>query len=116
VFSVGYARDATGKFTMNFGPLNKDGGQRRLNVAVTRAREKVEVVASVRAADFRVSDEASAGARLLRDYIRYAESGGRMDTPQKHSDEDVEWPSPLEETIAQALDDLGFEAVPDVGV
>ena len=79
VFSVGYGHDAKGAFPMNFGPLNKDGGQRRLNVAVTRARERVEVVASVRARDFTLSESASAGARLLRDYVAYAESGGRWD-------------------------------------
>ena len=79
VFSVGYGRDADGRFTINFGPLNKDGGQRRLNVAVTRARERVELVASVRAHDFQLSDSASAGARMLRDYIAYAEAGGQLD-------------------------------------
>ena len=43
IMSVGFGRDVEGKFTMNFGPLNKDGGHRRLNVAVTRARELVDV-------------------------------------------------------------------------
>ena len=56
VFSVGYGRDAEGKFPMNFGPLNKDGGHRRLNVAVTRAREHVEVVCSVPPSDFTLED------------------------------------------------------------
>ncbi len=60
IFSIGYGRDRDGKFTMNFGPLNKDGGYRRLNVAVTRARELVEVVSSVQ------------GSRLLA--LRYGKS------------------------------------------
>src|SRR3954462_6131479 len=64
IFSVAYGPDANGRFLMNFGPLNKDGGQRRLNVAVTRAREKVELVASVRARDFNLSETASDGSRL----------------------------------------------------
>ena len=46
IFSVGYGPDEHGKFTMNFGPLNQDGGRRRLNVAITRARRRVEVVSS----------------------------------------------------------------------
>ena len=47
VFSVCYAPDANGRFSMNFGPLNRQGGERRLNVAVTRAREQVVVFSSV---------------------------------------------------------------------
>ena len=50
-FSVGYARDSTGKMSMNFGPLNKAGGERRLNVAVTRARFQVRLVSSITADD-----------------------------------------------------------------
>src|SRR5207248_6681983 len=79
VFSVGYGRDADGKFTMNFGPLNKDGGFRRLNVAITRARELVEVVSSVHASDFTLSETVGRGPRLLQEYIRYAEAGGERD-------------------------------------
>ncbi len=47
-FSVGYGYDQQGQMTMNFGPLNKPGGERRLNVAVTRAREKVVLITSIR--------------------------------------------------------------------
>jgi hypothetical protein len=50
-FSVGYGYDQNGQMAMNFGPLNKPGGERRLNVAVTRAREKVVIVTSIKAAD-----------------------------------------------------------------
>lgn len=46
ILSVGYGRDHQGKLTTSFGPINKDGGWRRLNVAVTRARQRMEVVAS----------------------------------------------------------------------
>ena len=80
IFSIGFGRDAEGKFPMTFGPLNKTGGHRRLNVAVTRAREKVEVVSSVRASDFRLSDRPSQGAKLLRDYIAYSEQAGTVRT------------------------------------
>ena len=56
IFSVGYGPDEHGKFTMNFGPLNREGGWRRLNVAITRARRRVEVVSSFRASDIREGD------------------------------------------------------------
>ena len=55
VFSVGYGRDAMGKLAMNFGPLNTMGGERRLNVAITRAREKVLLISSIRGADLDLS-------------------------------------------------------------
>ena len=118
VFSVGFARDAQGKFTMNFGPLNKDGGERRLNVAVTRARERIELVSSVRAHDFSLSDGAKPGARLLRDYVAYAEASGRPAGAEDDADDagEASWPTPLEAEIAEAIRELGFSAVPSVGV
>ena len=117
VFSVGYGRDADGKFTTNFGPLNKEGGQRRLNVAVTRARERVELVASVRSHDFQLSEGASAGARMLRDYIAYAEAGGQLERPDAPGDdEEPGWPTALEAQVAQAIAELGYDATPNVGV
>ena len=48
IFSIGYGPDANGRVSMNFGPLNNDGGERRLNVAITRAREEVLVHTSIR--------------------------------------------------------------------
>jgi hypothetical protein len=117
VFSVGYGRDSDGRFTMNFGPLNKEGGQRRLNVAVTRARQRIEVVSSVRAVDFNLGDGASAGATMLMDYLRYAETGGG----QSHVSDDVdhapdEWPTRLEAEVAKVITELGYEPVPRVGI
>ena len=119
VFSVGYGPDAEGRFLMNFGPLNKEGGERRLNVAVTRAREKVDLVSSVRARDFSLSDGASAGARLLREYVAYAEAGGAMSASAAASAdgrEIHEWASPFERDVGEVIQALGFDAVPDVGL
>jgi hypothetical protein len=115
VFSIGYGRDADGKFTMNFGPLNKEGGYRRLNVAVTRARDLVEVVSSVHAADFTLSDTAARGARLLREYIRYAEMQGAVLDGPLVDVATAEYGSPLESEIAEVVRDIGYEPVPQVG-
>ena len=114
VFSVGFGRDAGGKFTMNFGPLNKDGGFRRLNVAVTRARELVEVVASVRSADFSLSESSSRGARLLKDYIHYAETGGSSLAGGEETEEP--FASPLEAEIGRAIQGQGLEPEAQIGV
>ena len=109
IFSVGYGPDPDGRFTMNFGPLNKDGGYRRLNVAVTRGRELVELVSSVRAADFSLSEGAGRGPRLLQDYVRYAETAGAslVADPRTTSMDDR---SKLEEAIGDAVVEFGAEA------
>jgi hypothetical protein len=113
VFSVGYGRDVEGKFYMNFGPLNKEGGYRRLNVAVTRGRDLVEVISSVRAADFSLSETASRGAHLLQEYIRYAETGATLSVGVEPRAGEFE--SQLELAIAEAVEQLGYQAVPEVG-
>lgn len=73
--SVGYGKDASGRPSLNFGPLNRDGGEKRLNVAVTRAREKLVLVSSLRSADLAGRPSTAEGFRLLREYLEYAERG-----------------------------------------
>lgn len=71
LFSVGYGPQGDGSFSANFGPLNRKGGERRLNVAVTRARKKVELFASFQPEQ--LADKAKAvGLQRLLDYMRYA--------------------------------------------
>lgn len=76
LFSVCYAPDAHGDFAMNFGPLNRQGGERRLNVAVTRAREQVVVFSSVHAEQIDLSRTKAVGAAHLKDFLDYAARGG----------------------------------------
>jgi hypothetical protein len=75
LFSICYGRDATGAMYHNFGPLNLSGGERRLNVAVTRAREKIVLFTSIRAGDLDPAKCRSKGAQDLRDYLAFAELG-----------------------------------------
>lgn len=75
LFSICYGRDDTGKLYYSFGPLNLAGGERRLNVAVSRAREKVVLFTSVRASDLEVARCTSRGVQDLRDYLAFAEFG-----------------------------------------
>ncbi|HKB39488.1 MAG TPA: DEAD/DEAH box helicase [Gemmataceae bacterium] len=67
--SVGYGPDETGRVAMRFGPLNRQGGERRLNVAVTRARERMTVISSLRAQDIDLSRTKAEGVRLFRTYL-----------------------------------------------
>jgi len=113
ILSVGYARDQYGKFSMNFGPINKQGGERRLNVAVTRARRKLYIVSSVTSADFNLRAGLSAGALLLHKYLDYAERGYKVLETEVGND-DTE--SPLEDSIAGAVRMLGYEVDCQVGV
>ena len=73
ILSVGYGRDAGGKVHYYFGPVNNTGGERRLNVAVTRARKQMIVVSSMKASDLPPNLGAQ-GARILRSYLEYAEA------------------------------------------
>ncbi len=73
--SVGYGADATGRLTMNFGPLNAAHGWRRLNVLVTRARTRVEVFSTLRAADLRTTASSPAGSSRCRRTSRTPSAG-----------------------------------------
>lgn len=75
IFSIAYAKDAQGRLLLNFGPINREGGERRLNVAVTRAKFNVQLVSSMRYSDIDLSRTGSVGVRLLREYLDYAENG-----------------------------------------
>lgn len=75
LFSIAYGPDAQGRLLYNFGPLSRAGGERRLNVAVTRAKSNVQVVSSMRPSQIDLTRTTSTGARLLREYLAFAESG-----------------------------------------
>lgn len=77
VLTVGYGKDpTTGKMLYRFGPLLMDGGERRLNVAITRAKRRMTVVSSFSSTDLDPEKLNKPGAKLLGAYIAYAESGG----------------------------------------
>lgn len=72
IFSTGYAQDKNGKMFMQFGSLNQANGENRLNVAITRARERIYVVSSILPRHLKVEDAKNEGPRLLKDYLNYA--------------------------------------------
>ena len=75
ILSIGYGPDESGTIPMRFGPLNRTGGERRLNVAITRARLAMAVVSSMTAADVDLSRTGSEGAKLLKAFLDFAERG-----------------------------------------
>ena len=112
IFSIGYGPDENGKTTNNFGVLNKPKGWRRLNVAATRARQRVEVVASLRAGD--IGPSTNENVEYLRAYLDYAERGqpalaidlGSSNMPPE---------SPFEESVITTIRTWGYTVEPQVG-
>jgi len=72
IFSMGYAPDEKGKLSMQFGSLNTRGGENRLNVAVTRARERIFFVTSLWPSQLATDATANEGPKLLKAYLQYA--------------------------------------------
>ncbi len=72
IFTIAYAPDIKGKLQMKFGSLNLDGGENRLNVAVTRAKEKIFVVSSILPHQLTVEGSKNEGPKMLRKYLEYA--------------------------------------------
>ncbi len=77
ILSIGYGKNAEGRLLYRFGPLNQEGGERRLNVAVTRAKRRMTLVSSFAFADMDPDRSSARGVELLRLYLQYAESQGR---------------------------------------
>ena len=114
IFSVGYGPDENGKFTLNLGPLNKKGGVRRLNVAITRARRRVEVVTSVLPTHFG-TEPTTEGIRHLRNYLDFGQRGSAvlaLDLEESKGDAE----SPFEEEVLRVIRGWGYDARPQVGL
>ena len=109
--SIGYGRDANGHLTMNFGPLNQDGGERRLNVLITRARRRCEVFTNLKGDDIDLSRTSARGVAALKRYLKYAETD-ELNIPRPT---DREADSPFEEEVAEALRALGFQVDHQIG-
>ncbi|MBJ7612482.1 MAG: DUF4011 domain-containing protein [Candidatus Dormibacteraeota bacterium] len=112
ILSIGYGKDAGGKLPYRFGPLLVEGGHRRLNVAVTRARQRITVVSSFSHLDMEPGRSGRRGVELLRSYLEYAASGGSSfaaaETP-------VAPPGELEKQMRQSLAGAGLDVVPRYG-
>ncbi|MGD9617665.1 MAG: DUF4011 domain-containing protein [Alphaproteobacteria bacterium] len=115
LFSVGYGPDAAGRVSQNFGPLNKEGGTRRLNVAITRARSELLVFATLRPDQIDLSRTKADGVRDFKHFLEYAERGaGALARTAAPLDRDPD--SPFEEAVQKALQERGWIVHPQVGV
>ncbi len=114
LFSVGYGRDKQGKVTMTFGPLNRDGGERRLNVAVSRARYQMKIFSSLRYDDIDLYRSDSKGVKYLKSFLEYAERGKialrDVEYGQKGRSKDA-----FVEAVASTLRERGYEVNTNIG-
>jgi very-short-patch-repair endonuclease len=104
----------SGTVSMNFGPLNRDGGERRLNVAVTRARHELRVFSSLRGDQMDLSRTKAAGVRDLKHFLEFAERGPRA-LAEAHQGSQGDFDSPFETAVAQALGRKGWQVHTQIG-
>lgn len=126
IFSIGYARNNFGKVNSLFGSLSNEGGENRLNVAITRAKQKIFVVTSIEPEELKVDGAKFAGPKLLRSYLTYvrAVSEGNNDEIQAILNSFSEGVTtiakprsvlPIEEQIATKLQKLGYKTEVNLG-
>lgn len=113
LMSVGFSKDPLkNRLPLNFGPLNRQGGQRRLNVAVTRARSAVVVFASFDPEDMQLTKNSAQGLQDLRDYLLLARDGVKADTSTRGDRQEIL----LRDLLAKALRERGWQVQNDYGL
>lgn len=127
MFSIGYAKNESGRLIRNFGWLNQKGGENRLNVAITRAKKKVIIVTSFYPHELHVENTQNNGPKLLKKYLEYAfaisdgnkEKAKQILTSFISADsitEDFHYENDLENQVFKALSDRGFFVERQVGI
>ena len=113
LFSIGYGPDKNGNVSMNFGPLNREGGWRRLNVAISRARKSMIVYSTLKPEHINLSRTRAEGVAGLKGFLEFAMRGKntlatKADSVGKHQDMFVP-------AIAKAIEDMGYEVKCNIG-
>lgn len=113
ILTVGYAKNDLGKLSYNWGPVQQSGGHRRVNVAISRAKQQMIVVTSFGAAEIDPNASQAEGFQLMRRFIEYAATGG-----ESFGDEGTQHVpcNPFEADIQQRLEEAGLSVIPQWGV
>jgi len=109
--SIGYGRTQSGNMSKSFGPLNREGGQRRLNVLISRARMAMKVFSNFTAKDLQTDETSPFGVRSLKNFLHYAETRELVTRHETGKEPD----SPFEEEVISAIQGLGYQVQPQVG-
>ncbi|WP_428820329.1 DUF3320 domain-containing protein [Microbulbifer sp. MCCC 1A16149] len=115
LFSITYGPDESGHVTMNFGPLNRNGGERRLNVAMTRARVEMIVFSTMPPERIDLARTQARAVADLKHFLEYAERGASALGAAVHGSLG-DFESPFEVAVARALQDKGWIVHPQIGV
>lgn len=113
-FSITYGPNQAGVVSMNFGPMNRDGGERRLNVAITRARHELRVFSSLKAEKIDLSRTKALGVRDLKHFLEFAERGQRA-LAEVTTTSLGGFESPFEQAVAQALEKRHWKVHTQIG-
>ncbi len=130
LFSIGYAKNEEGRIYNRFGMLNQKGGENRLNVAVTRAKEEIIVVSSSEPDELNVSSTVGMGPKLLKSYLKYVKAVANAQPEQINAvvqdinenvnthvqQKELHFESPFEEQVYNQLRNLGYEVTTQVGM
>ena len=113
LFSIGYGPDSNGKISMNFGPLNKIGGERRLNVAVSRAQKEMIVYSTMTGSQINLNNTKSKGVEGLKHFLDYAEKQILFEAARiNNTTEQLS----IQRQIANTLRSKGFEVKTEIGL
>lgn len=112
LFSIGYGQDKQGKVTLNFGPLNRDGGWRRLNVAVSRARYEMKIFSTLRSEQIDLRRTSAEGVAGLKEFLEYAEKG--KNTSMSSASEPSSYDG-FVEAVARNLRSRGYDVRTNIG-
>lgn len=111
LFSVGYGPDKDGRISMNFGPLNREGGERRLNVAVSRARYEMIIYSTLRSDQIDLNRTGAVGVAGLKRFLEYAEKGGQIANRTQNTVAEYS----INNLIASQLEKLGYKVDTNIG-
>lgn len=117
LFSIGYGPDQEGKVYMNFGPLNRQGGWRRLNVAITRSRYEMIVFSSLYPEDIDLNKTSADGVAALKKFLQYASSSSNI---QRFSESDLainkkQHNNGIAKAIANVFTGKGYDVALSIG-
>jgi superfamily I DNA and/or RNA helicase len=114
LFSIGYGPDENGKVYMNFGPLNRDGGWRRLNVAITRARQEMTVYATLKPEQIDLNRTSAQGVSALKGFLTYAQTK-QLPVDDTSVSIQADTRAGIADSICTFLEEQGYETVRSVG-
>ncbi|MFC0015421.1 MULTISPECIES: AAA domain-containing protein [Allobacillus] len=130
IFSIAYAKNAEGRVYNRFGTLGQQGGENRLNVAVTRAKEAIHIVSSINPNELDVTNTKNLGPKLLKHYLKYAYEVSNLnkekieyviseintETNTKTQQTTLHFDSPFEEQVYNQLRNIGYQVNTQIGM